>query len=170
MGYTFTPITDPTAPIKVPFYENATKETAPYYSSTRTIDAAKAEVLQHLHVLNAVGTFQEGDFNVNGQKRRGYVLEFTLNERRGRMVVAGLPIAAPTPNKLERVRVQALLNLADWLKNAITTQIFSPGLNPLIPFMPVDETHTVADMVNGGEASLLLPAPKPQAIKVEISS
>lgn len=168
MTFTFTPLDEAKGGIKVPYYENATKDTAPYYSSTRTVDAAKQEVLQHLHALNAVGSFQEGDFNVNGQKRRGYVLHFTLNGAAGRMIVAGLPIATSTPNKVDRVRVQALLNLADWLKNAITTQVFSPGLNPLIPFMLVDENRTVADMVRDQTASFMLPARASTEVKVEV--
>lgn len=168
MTFNFTPIGEQSDELKVPYYEDARADTAPYYASTRSVDAAKQEVLNKLLVLGATGYFQEGDFSVSKQKRRGYVLHFVMNGARGRMVVAGLPIQSMTPAKLDKVRVQALLNLADWLKGAITTKVFSPGMNPLIPFMLVDETRTVADMVNGGQSSLLLPAPVKSEVRIEV--
>lgn len=164
-NFEFKPIGDASDQLRVPLYENASADIAPYYASTKTVERAKQDVLDNLHRLGANGYFQEGEFVINKQKRRGYVLWFTQDGQRGRMLVAGLPMATPTDVKLNKVRVQALLNLADWLKGAITTQIFSPGANPLIPFMLVDANTTVSERYANSEG-LALPAPRMDVVDV----
>ena len=160
MPFNFTPLKEQDDSIKVPFIEDARSDTAPYYSSTLTVDRAKQEVLAVLGLLHATGYFVEGDFQIGKLKRRGYVLHFLLGQAPGRLTVAGLPIYSSTPKKIDQVRVQALLNLRDWLKGAITQQVFTPGANPLVPFLLVDGQRTMTEAIIQDGRMPMLPAPK----------
>ena len=154
MDFTFTS-TEPAGPVNVPFYEDARADFAPYYRSQKTVKAAKTEVAAELAKLGgAVVAFREGFFGHKpkryGEKslRYGYEIDFLLYERRGVLRVAGLPLRSETPAKIEQVRVQALLNVRDWLKAAVTQPVFQPGAgHPLLMHMLVDGKRTVADYI-----------------------
>lgn len=164
MSFNFIPLQEQQEEILVPYIEDAVgkSDTVPYYSSTLTVDRAKKDVISVLGLLHATGYFEEGDFQIGKHKRRGYILHFTLGTAPGRIMVAGLPIYKVTPNKLDQVRVQALLNLRDWLRNAITQQIFTPGANPLVPFLLLpDGIDTITEaMIRGNHMPTLLPPPR----------
>lgn len=147
MDFTFT-ATDKSATTAVPYYEDARADFAPYYRSGKSVKVAKTEVSAELTKLDAVViAFREGFF---GQKPRryGYEIEFLLYDRRGVLRVAGLPMRRETPAKIEQVRVQALLNVRDWLKVAVTKQVFQPGSgHPLLMNMLVDGRRTASDWI-----------------------
>lgn len=164
MAFNFTPLENQEAEIKVPYIEDARSDFAPYYSSTLSIDRAKQEVVQTLALLHATGYFVEGDFQVGKYKRRGYVLHFNLGQAKGRLTVAGLPVRQSTPKKLDQVRVQALLNLRDWLKGAITQQVFTPGANPLVPFLLIGDRTITEAIIEDGRMPLLV-APKYESVE-----
>lgn len=155
--------------LAVPFYEDARADTAPYYSSTKGLKTALNEVSKEMVKLGAfVTNFQSGKFDVNKQARFGYVIEFVYGGATGRIQVAGLPIRWYTAGKETRVRVQCLLNVRDWLKAAVTMQVFSPDTSPLIPYLLVrgndGRDYTLADLVlNKGQ----LPALASQSVTVE---
>ena len=165
MTFNFTPIEAQSDFTNVPYIEDARADFAPYYASTKTPERAKKEVLEVLAMLHATGFFTEGDFQVGKHKRRGYVLQFNAGGALGRMTVAGLPIHYFTQKKLDQVRTQALLNLKDWLRNAVTSQVFTPGSNPLIPFMLVDGQRTLLEAILEDRRLPLLGVP---AVKVEV--
>jgi hypothetical protein len=160
--FDFTPDKPAAARITVPYLEDANADTAPYYSSTRTVEAAKTEVSDRLGALGgSIISFQGGTFDINKQKRFGFVIRFVLNvepfnNAEGVIRVAGLPIRIPSDTKERRVKVQALLNVADWLKTAMTSRIFSPDAHPLVPYllMPAKDgqmytvTEAIAQLVN----------------------
>lgn len=135
--------------IVVPFWEDARADYAPYYRSGeakgRTVEQAQAAVSDELMKLGARGArFTEGYFG-DKPKRYGYVIEFNFNGAPGVIQVAGLPIKGQvTDYKLKNVRVQALLNVRDWLKAAVTAQVFSPGSYPLMQYLLVDGKRTLA--------------------------
>lgn len=160
----FTPTDDVNKSLQVPFIEDARAEFAPYYSTSKTLSQAQAEVVSEMGKLNAgVIAFTPGVFTVNGQQRNGYRIEFLLSGVRGVIPVAGLPMRTRTDKKLAQVRVQALLNVRDWLKAAVTANVFSPGMNPLLPHLLGDGVRTVGEMMI---EKLSLPAPKDD-IKIE---
>lgn len=162
MNFNFTPDKPMAARITVPYIEDATAETAPYYSSTRSIEAAKTEVSDRLGALGgSIISFQGGTFDINKQKRFGFVIRFVLNvepfsNAEGVIRVAGLPIRQWSDTKERRVKVQALLNVGDWLKTAMTSRIFSPDAHPLVPYllMPAKDgqmytvTEAISQLVN----------------------
>lgn len=127
------------ASIAVPFIEDATAKTAPFYSSGKSIEQAKADVVEWFDVLGAgILSFQSGVYEINKQKRFGFVIRFTLNVdpfngMEGVIRVAGLPMRSPTPAKEKQVKVQALLNIAEQLRTAYTSRLFSPDSHPLVP-------------------------------------
>lgn len=163
MTFNFTPLETQDDGIKVPFIEDAKSDTAPYHASTFSVDRAKQEVLAVLGLLHATGYFVEGEFQIGTRKRRGYVLHFLLGQAQGRLTVAGLPIGyGVTPKKLDQVRVQALLNLRDWLKGAITQQVFTPGANPLVPFLLIDGQRTMTEAIIQDGRMPMLPPPTKQ--------
>lgn len=158
----FKPDSPAKAAISVPYFEDANADTAPYYSSTRTIEAAKTEVADRLGTLGgSILSFQSGTFDINKQKRFGFVIRFVLNvepfsNAEGVIRVAALPIRSWSEAKEKRVKVQALLNVADWLKVAITSRVFSPDAHPLVPYllMPAKDgqmytvTQVISQMMN----------------------
>lgn len=147
MNFNFTP-TDSTSDLKVPFFEEARSDYAPYYSvQGYTIGKAKAQITAEIGKLSgAVVAFRDGYFG-ESPRRYGYVIEFVLNGSPGRIQAAGLPIRKSTPVKIDKVRIQALLNVRDWLKTAVTSMIFSPGNNPLVPHLIGKGNMTLAEMV-----------------------
>ena len=158
--WAFTPEAKDNA-IAAPWFEDARADFAPYYSSTKNIKSAMSEVAEEMVKLGAfITSFQPGKFTVNKRTRLGYVIEFMLNGAMGRIQIAGLPMFSPTEPKEKRVRVQCLLNVKDWLKAAVTMQVFSPDTSPLIPYLLVSgadgHQYTVADLVmRRGEVPML---------------
>ena len=159
MSFNFTP-TDTDTSVKVPFFEDARADFAPYYSSRQdgwTIKRAQAAVSEEMGKLKGgVVAFREGVFSDKGQ-RYGYQIDFVMEGATGRLNIAGLPIRSNlTPKKIESVRIQALLNMRDWLKTAITSMVFSPGNNPLIPHLLGPGGRTMAEFI-AERASLDMP-------------
>ncbi|MFW5941906.1 MAG: hypothetical protein ACOCXI_08905 [Chloroflexota bacterium] len=152
----FTPDAQQQEQIEVPYFEEARANFAPYYSSTSTIARAQSEVITELARLGAGGIlFVAGRFG----ERYGYEIRFTYGGAPGVIRVAGLPIAkTETERKIDQVRLQALLNVRDWLKAQVTHRVFSPGSDPLIQQLLVDERRTLAEFVRETRA---LPQPNP---------
>lgn len=153
MDFTFTS-TEETAATRVPFYEDARADFAPYYASGKSVKIAKQEVTAELSKLGGVVlAFREGFFGEGRAKRYGYEIDFLLRDPAGRdhrgvLRVAGLPMRRETPGKVEQVRVQALLNVRDWLKAAVTQPVFQPGAgHPLLMHLLVDGRRTVAEYI-----------------------
>lgn len=155
-GWTFVPDAPAGEVIEVPFFEDARKDAAPYYAATRSIDSAKNEIVSRLNTLGAsILSIESGTYVIDNQQRLGFTLHFMmtvglLNGTRGMIRIAGLPMRSPSEDKARRVRVQALLIVADWLKAVITARVFSPDAHPLIPFLTAQgadgKPHTVAEM------------------------
>jgi hypothetical protein len=153
MSWQFTP--EQSKRLKAPAFEDARADFAPYYSSKISEASAKAQIAEELGKLRAdVLAFERGLFTVNGQARVGYLIRFSLDGGTGVIRVAGLPLRSPTETKFQQVRVQALLNVRDWLKSAVTMQVFNPDTSPLLPYMTLPNGMTVAEQV---QAMLALP-------------
>lgn len=151
MNWSFTPESKDNQ-IAAPWFEDARANIAPYYSVKTTLKQAQALATAEFGKLNAIVTaFQPGKFAVNGRDRYGYIIEFIMNNAPGRMTVAGLPMKSYKAVKENRVRIQCLLNVRDWLKAAVTMQVFSPDTSPLIPYLLVKgadgQDYTLADLV-----------------------
>ncbi len=155
--WTFTPNDDPLKTSAVPFFEDARTDIAPYYASEKTLNRAKKDVVTNLGLLGAMLIdFREGTFEIEGKSRKGYEVVFNWTGNVGVMRVAGLPMRNPTIAKEERVKVQTLLVLADWLKSSVTQKTFSPGAAPLLPFLLVDGKQTLIEALSGGKRLPLL--------------
>lgn len=152
--------------LQVPYFEDARSDYAPYYRSAKTIKTAMNEVIAEMGKLNAsITAFTSGKFEVHGQERCGYVIEFLLRGMPGVIRVAGLPIKVRynAEEKEKKARVQCLLNVRDWLKAAVTMQVFSPDTSPLLLYLLVDGKRTLAEYtLEGGQFTL------PEPTKVEI--
>lgn len=136
--------------IEVPYFEDARADVAPYYRSDAKERGAKSQVGEELAKLGGVVmAFHEGKFEEQGITRYGYQIEFVYSGSPGVIRVAGLPIKnEETDAKIRKVKVQALLNVRDWLKSSVTSQVFSPGSNPLLPHLLLnDGTTTFADYI-----------------------
>lgn len=152
----FTPKETSEDKAKVPFFEDARSDYAPYYSASAqknwTINKAKNAIQVEMGKLGGtIMGFDEGDF---GEEvlRPGYRINFMLNGRPGRISIVCLPIRRWTQNRHEAVRVQALLIIRDWLKAQVTSMIFSPGNNPLIPhLLDAKKDMTFAEMIAAQE-------------------
>lgn len=149
----FTPTNKNGNQIQVPYLEDARADFAPYYAihdvRKKSISAAQNDVSAEIVKLGGSSIwFQEGYFGRKPSERHGYVLHFEYGGIPARMIVAGLPIkAGATDLKIKRVRLQALYILRDWLKSAVTAQVFSPGNHPLMQFLLVDGRRTLAEMI-----------------------
>lgn len=147
MDFTFTATKE--APSLVPWYEDARADFAPYYRSQKTAKTAKSEVAAEMEKLGAILiAFREGYFGQRPKVRHGYEIDFLLGNHRGVLRVAGLPLRRETPVKVEQVRVQALLNVRDWLKVAVTQMVFRPGAgHPLLMDLLTGPSRTVSDYI-----------------------
>lgn len=147
MDFNFTP-TGAAAAAKVPYYEDARADYAPYYNSQKTINAAQREVAEELAKLGGILlAFREGFYGIK-PRRYGYEITFLLHEQRGVLRVAGLPMYRETDTKKRHVRVQALLCVRDWLKAAVTQLVFQPlAAHPLMDHLLIAEGRTVGDVM-----------------------
>lgn len=144
--------------LTIPYFEDARADFAPYYSSTKSLDAARSEIVSELVKLDAVLIgFQPGHFLVNSKKRYGFIIRFLYSGKEGLIRVAGLPIRNETANRIAATRLQALLNVRDWLKALVTQQIFTAGASPLLSHLLVNGDQTVGDYILS--TGKLLPAP-----------
>lgn len=165
MSAKFTPDPPAAATVAVPYIEDARKDWAPYYASTKSVEVAKMEVIERLDQLGAgLLAFDNGSYEIDRKKRLGFVIKFTLNVQPfdralGEIRIAGLPIRTPSPAKERQVRVQALLIVADWLKAAVTARIFNPDAHPLVPYLLVPgkegQMQTVTEAVTSLARGLL---------------
>jgi hypothetical protein len=161
MPFQFVPDEDPVHTIKVPYLEEARSDIAPYYRSEIPIDRAQREFEDNMTRIGAtVQAIMPGKFLATGTQveRYGYVVRFQMYQRPGVMRIAALPIRSETKQRIMVARRQALLNLRDWVKAAITAQVFAPDSVPFMPFMLIDETRTIGDLMRE-QGYLALPIP-----------
>lgn len=149
----FTPTGNAANRIDVPYLEEARADFAPYYSikdvREKSINAAQGDVSKEIAKLGGGAIwFQEGYFGSPPDERHGYIVHFEYGGIPARIIVAGLPIRdTATELKIKRVKLQALYILRDWLKTAVTTQVFSPGNHPLMQFLLIDGNRTLAEAI-----------------------
>jgi len=152
--FNFTPTSVTTGLVNVPFFEDARADFAPYYTSSdkgTTIADAQNQVLVELAKLGAGSIlFEDGFFGTGKDKRYGYRLRFMYGGVHGMIRVAGLPLAkGHTDKKIASVKVQALLNVRDWLKSTVTSMVFAPNSDILLSHLLVspDSDITIADHI-----------------------
>jgi hypothetical protein len=176
--FIFTPDMPSEMEIEPPFIEDARSAFAPYYTSadTTSLRDAESQVAIELGKLGGyITAFHQGKFGMNddGVERYGYEIKFTFKGAPGIIRVAGLPIRKETEKKIKQVRVQALLNVRDWLKVAVTMKVFAPGTSPLLPHLLLPGGNgkiTIADYImSHGNLPELAP-PKSERITIEETS
>ena len=134
--------------IEIPFLEDARADFAPFYASDKSIKQATAEIEKEMAKLGGVITsITQGKFNDGGKSRIGYLIEFRLYGMKGQIPVAALPIRTPTEKKEEQAKVQALLNVAQWIRSMVTKRVFSPGANPLIPYLTASNGKPIIEII-----------------------
>lgn len=156
---------------RVPFYEDARADYAPYYSTStrRSWSVSKAKLALQAEMSKLGGTiieYLEGSFE-GDKPRRGFIIKFVLNGKPGRLTVACLPLRRWTQVRHDAARIQALLIIRDWLKAQVTSMIFSPGNNPLIPHLLNASGQTLAEMI-ADHADLDLPRLEAGVIEGEV--
>lgn len=159
------------ADIKVPNYEDAKADYAPYYQSGRNMKepAAQAQIAAELGKLGAfiVGCFR-GEYLIDGQTRCGYEIRFMFGGQQGIIRAAGLPMKhSATDKKKHLVRIQALLNVRDWLKSAVTARVFAPGHSPLLPHMLLPDGETTIAEYIAQQQMLPMLAPQSEEVIIE---
>lgn len=165
----FTPTQD-AGRIKVPFYEEARADFAPHYDiRNKTLAEVQGEVTVELAKLGAGNVmFQEGYFGER-PRRFGYRIRFQYGGQQGMIRVAGLAMRGRTTEvKLRKIRLQALMNVRDQLKAAVTSRVFSPGSDTLIQYLLVDGRRTFVDVLSEEGHVPLLGAPEGDFVEGEI--
>jgi len=148
--------------IEVPFFEDATGETAPNYRTTRSVTDAQSELSRWLgkHGGIVTGMIPVRFNNAVAAKnvlRYGFIVEFMFGGgARGRMHIAALPLRKESVDKKNRVLAMALLNRAEYFKAAFTTRIHDPYSNPLLQYLLVDGDKTVAQVIVEQKSLVLL--------------
>ncbi len=146
---------DIAADVEVPYFEEAKADFAPHYTAGKhgiTELAAQSKVSIEFEKLGAyVSRFMRCQYADGDKPRYGYEIRFSYSNRPGILRVSGLPIKhKATDKKILSVRVQALMNVRDWLKGSITQQVFAPHSNPLLLHLLLpdgDGQMTVADYI-----------------------
>ena len=174
--FIFTPDQSEAIEVKVPFIEDARADFAPYYDNRMDEKKAESQVAAELAKLGGyVVGFHKGKFRFDEgeRERHGYQIKFTCGGAPGVIRVAGLPIQYDeTERKVKMVRIQALLNVRDWLKSAVTMKVFAPGTSVLLPhlLLPDGET-TIADfIISHGQLPQLAPSNRQEIIVEETVS
>ncbi len=146
--FNFVPDNQQSTKPPIPFFEDATADYAPYYASKKSVNEAVAELALELSKLDAflIGV-QAGHFPHGKYKRYGYVVRFSYNGKDGLLRAAGLPMRSETAHKVERTRVQALLNVKDWLKSLVTQKVFGMDAHPLLSHLLVSGEETLAEYI-----------------------
>ncbi len=157
--------------IKTPYYEDARADFAPYYTAGRGTKEteAQAQIAAELGKLGAfiIGCFR-GEYLVDGHKRYGYEIRFSFGGHQGIIRAAGLPMKYPaTERKVHLIRIQALLNVRDWLKSAVTTRVFAPGHSPLLPHMLLPDGETTIAEYIAQQQMLPMLAPQSEEVIIE---
>lgn len=150
MAFQFTPLQDANQIAKVPFFEDARADYAPFYGTTKAPDTVQAEIVTEVAKLGGYAVyFVYGAFQDGKQKRHGYEVRFMLNGTPGMFRVAGLPMKAETDKKRDQVLAQALCICREWVKGMVTTKIFMPGTEPLAQYLLVDPqgNNTITDWI-----------------------
>ncbi len=144
--------------IHVPFFEDATAATAPYYTTGRSIASVQKEIAGILDQLGGERIrFVEGWFG-DKPRRYGHILKFRYADQDAQIISAGLPMRNATTKKTETVKVQALLIVKDQLKAAFTALVFSPGSYPLMQYVLGAGDKTLGELfVNRYELPMLNP-------------
>ncbi len=134
--------------VSIPDFEDARKDVAPGYATSKSIERLQADILKAIGQLGGTGVgFTSGEFAVKGRKRYGYEIRFNYGNNPAVMQIAGLPMRVETRAKHEQVLKQALYLVHQWLQTAITSMLFTPGYAPLVQFMLVPgQDKTVGEM------------------------
>lgn len=123
------------ADLEIPYIEEANSDNSQYHRAfeTSTVVSTQSEISIEIAKLGGLPyAFLPGCAG----KRYGYDIRFMLGGSPGIIRVVGLPIKfKATDKKINQVRVQALKIVRDWLRAMVTSQIFSPGHNPLVPYL-----------------------------------
>jgi len=64
--------------------------------------------------------------------------------------------------------VQALLNVAQWLQSLVTQQVFSPGTNPLVPYLLAGDGKTIMEHILESGSVPMLDAPRDHIVEAEL--
>lgn len=126
------------ADLEIPYIEDANSKNSQYHLAhdTSTVASTQSEISIEIAKL---GGLPYGFLPGCAGKRYGYDIRFMLSGSPGIIRVVGLPIKfKATDRKINQVRVQALKIVRDWLRAMVTSQIFSPGHNPLLPYLLAD--------------------------------
>lgn len=149
----------------IPFLEQATAETAPFYTTSLTMPKAIQKLTLSLarlggiliEIQNGYFPFESPEYKGKKFKRYGGVIAYMYSGRMGYIKFAGLPILREeTAIKVARSRVQAVLIVNSWLTATYTQKVFTPGdfANPLILHLLVDGKNTVSDVLHGKGGNL----------------
>ncbi len=168
MSFQFTPIDQAAQQKRLPFFEEARADFAPYYSTTKKPDDVQAEIVTALGKLGGYGVyFLMGKF---GEKptRYGYEVRFTLNGAPGLFRVAGMPMRTEDAKKRDRVLAQALCIVREWVTGMVTAKLFMPGTEPLAQYLLVDGDNTITDFIISRGKLPELPKPKVDVLDGEV--
>lgn len=149
---------------QVPYIEDARRDIAPGYSSSKSEKRLQAEIVDLIVKLGGGGvSFSSGAFG-SRPKRYGYIVEFSMVGASGnginfRMHIAGLPMRTETAAKKDQVMRQALFAFRDYLQGELNAILFRPGHQPFMASMVLPNGLTlIEEMV---ERQMLPAGPAP---------
>lgn len=138
MSYSFTPDQSKST-TDVPFIEDAQGAGAKYYSTTKSLEKCETAVRDSIALHGGhVASIVSGLFNINGVKRHGYLIDFSLGGNPGQITVLGFPMRKTTEARIKQVKRMALLNVAESFQSAFMCKQLMPGSNPLIMHLLVN--------------------------------
>lgn len=168
---------DESKAIKVPYFEDATREEGwQGYRTTKSVQTLQSEISRTIGRLGGhVSSFQRGLFQIDGLERDGFRVNYFIQTPSGAVVPGRLDIAAlPVHSKYnterrEKSTCMALYMLRVGLEGMWFMQQLSPGYAPLMPWMLADGERTVSQMwAESSIMSNLLPPPQSEFVDAEI--
>lgn len=173
--FSFTP--DESKAIKVPYFEDATREEGwQGYRTTKSTQTLQGEISRTIGRLGGhVSGFRSGLFLIDKLERDGFQVDYFIQTPVGAVIPARLDIAAlPVRARYNKERREksicmALYMLRVGLEGMWFMQQLSPGYAPLMPWMLADGERTVSQMwAESSIMSNLLPPPQSEFVDAEI--
>lgn len=184
----FIPDDDQGPTIDVPFFgETRAEDGWQGHATTRSYDALKSDVSKALARLNGVlHSIKRGHYVIDGLKRSGAEIHYSMEGPDGRMVygridIAALPVPEPYGGNIHHSNYErslrkrhddslrmALYNVAEILKAQWCLKQLNPSYVPLIPWMLGKDERTLSESyLEAGFSKALMPPDKGDFVEGE---
>lgn len=134
--------------VTVPYFEDSASQKVPGRGTHKTVDRLQTEIRALMAQLDSTNVFfSPGQFpvTIDQPPRFGWQMTFLFRGLKGRMEIAALPLRKETPNSKDAALRQCLYLVRNWLESEVYSQLYRPGVVPLLPFLLAEGGKTIGE-------------------------